>query len=168
MCTNICVCRQGRFFLKIKFSSMISLGRVICTFASGLYLIWKSQHRSCTLIVYLVIFPVQRPGATPLLLFRGWAHSLTAEEHPAQVPAMGWAGFRRKPGAATGEELLTHRGRSLLMGWPSARGEGCRSEEEREGGPCTLVPFQTRPWWREPPKWNKWEQSRREHIYLFS
>lgn len=54
---------------------------------------------------------------------------------------------------------------SLLLA--SCRWRRCGGDEEREGGPLWLVPFQARPRWRGPPKGNKREWDRRAHILLF-
>lgn len=121
------MCRQHRFSWRPSpVSYMISFGRVTCTFASGLHLIWKSRHRSCTILLGNFSSLESQSCSTQ---FVQWMDSVIDWWITAcsGVPGLGGAacGHARFPvvlhahtsQATIGGQLLTHRESLLLTSW---------------------------------------------------
>ena len=160
---------------------MISFGKVTCTFASGLYLIWKSRHWLYTLLLGNFSSSVSRYRSTQFVQrmnslldqWRTYRPMILAQEGQALVvPALTFCTSCDQSQAIPGEELSPPPpppptpGRLPSHPLTSCRWRGFRGDKEREGGALWLVPFQGRPWWRGPPKGNKREGDKRAHIPL--
>jgi len=149
----MCVCSQGRILLKAKFSSMTLFGKVTYTFASGLYPIWKRRHWPCTLLLGNFF----QCGVSVVLYTICLEAKLTfwvMKNIPPRGSGLGRADFGcanlpilhltwPEPGHPWERTLTPREASFFLARWPPAGG-GEPGDEEREGGPLWLVPFQAK------------------------